>query len=164
MILLCWNCRGMGTDATVSELKWLIRKYRPSLLFLSETKMRDTRATNFRWMLGFSGAFAVSSDGLSGGLALFWSSDVKVDLKDFSSHLIDIVITQEDGLSWRTTIIYGEPKKELQHQFWDKLRFLRSTREGPWICTGFLMKYYIKMNILVLGTEMKAKWRNLESA
>jgi hypothetical protein len=43
MILLCWNCRGLRTDATVGELRWLVRVHRPTLLFLSKTKMRDAR-------------------------------------------------------------------------------------------------------------------------
>lgn len=71
MSFLCWNCRGLGTDATVGELKWLVSKFRPSLLFLSETKMRDSRARKFMWQLGFNGSFAVSSDGLNGGWFCF---------------------------------------------------------------------------------------------
>jgi hypothetical protein len=73
---------------------------------------------------------------LSGGLALFWSSSVKVDLRAFSSQLIDIVVSQEEGPDFRATLIYGEPRKELRHQFWDRLRFLKSTWNGPWICAG----------------------------
>jgi hypothetical protein len=33
-------------------------------------------------------------------------------------------------------MVYGEPRKELRQQFWDKLRFLRSIRKGPWIFLG----------------------------
>jgi hypothetical protein len=136
MNMLCWNCRGLGTDATVGELRWLVCKHRPSLLFLSETKMRDKRARNFMWSLGYSGAFAVSSNGLSGGLALFWSSSLKVSLRAFSTQLIDILVTPEERLEWRSTLVYGEPKKELRHLFWDRMRFLRTHWRGPWICAG----------------------------
>jgi hypothetical protein len=65
------------------------------------------------WSLCFTGAFAVSSDGLSGGLALFWSSDLKVDLKAFSSQIMDVLVTQEEGFTWRVALVYGEPRKEL---------------------------------------------------
>ncbi|KAM0834300.1 hypothetical protein ACQ4PT_063687 [Festuca glaucescens] len=136
MIILGWNCHGLGMDAIVGELKWLIRRYRPSLLFLSEMKMRDCRARNFMWSLGFTGAFAVSSDGLSGGLALFLSSDLKVDLKSFSSQIMDVLVTQEEGFAWRVTLVYGEPRKELRYQFWDRMRFLRTCQDGPWLCLG----------------------------
>jgi hypothetical protein len=72
MIYLCWNCRGLGSDATVGELRWLIATYRPSFVFLSETKMKDKCVQIFMWTLGFTGSFVVSCEGLSGGLALFW--------------------------------------------------------------------------------------------
>ncbi|VAI29049.1 unnamed protein product [Triticum turgidum subsp. durum] len=136
MSFLCWNCRGLGTDATVGELKWLVGKFRPSLLFLSETKMRDSRARKFMWQLGFNGSFAVSSDGLSGGLVLFWSSSISVSLRAFSNQIIDILIKTEEGAEWRTTFVYGEPKRELRHHFWDRLRFLNAQWKGPWICAG----------------------------
>jgi hypothetical protein len=71
MNILCWNCRGLGTASTVAELRLLVKRFRPSLLFLSETKMKDSKARNLMWSLGFSGCFAVSSEGSSGGLALF---------------------------------------------------------------------------------------------
>lgn len=107
MRLLIWNCRGLGTDATVGELKWLVSRFYPSLLFLSETKMRDYRARNFMWSLGYNGSFAVSSEGLSGGLVLFWSFSISVSLKAFSTQLIDIIVKTE----------HAEPKRELRPQF-----------------------------------------------
>ena len=92
MNLLCWNCRGLGTDLTVGELRHLVKRYRPSLLFLSETKMRDTKVRKFMWSLGFSGCFAVSSDGKSGGLALFWVQECTISLKHYSPNIIDVIV------------------------------------------------------------------------
>jgi hypothetical protein len=117
MRLLCWNCRGLGTDATVGELRWLVKAHRPTLLFLSETKMKDTRVRNFMWSLGYSGCYGVSSEGLSGGLALFWMSSVTVTLKPCNSWCIDILITPEVGATWRASFVYGEPRRELRHEF-----------------------------------------------
>jgi hypothetical protein len=34
--------------------------------------MKDKRARNFMYSLGYSGSFSVSCEGLSGGRALFW--------------------------------------------------------------------------------------------
>jgi hypothetical protein len=88
------------------------------------------------WSLGYSGSFAVSSVGLSGGLALFWLQSFLVDLKGFSSHFIDVVISEEKCAPWRATFVYGEPRRELRHEFWSLLRRLRGTWDGPWICCG----------------------------
>jgi exonuclease III len=117
MILLCWNCQGLGRDSAVGELRWLVKQYRPSLLFLSETKMRDDSVRKFMWSLGFSGCFAINSEGRSGGLVLFWTDSSKISLKGYCKNFIDVSITQEDGLTWRATFVYGEPKLELRHVF-----------------------------------------------
>jgi hypothetical protein len=98
--------------------------------------MKDTRAQNFMWSLGFSGSFAVSSVGQSGGLALFWLPQFTVSLKGFNSHFIDVVVSSEKATAWRATFVYGEPRRDQRHEFWDLLRRLRSEREGPWICCG----------------------------
>jgi hypothetical protein len=59
-----------------------------------------------------------------------------VTLKGYSSQLIDFAVVPEDGNEWRATLVYGEPRKELRHQFWDRLRFLSSQWRGPWICAS----------------------------
>ena len=83
--------------------------------------------------------FAVNSKGRSGGLVLFWTDSSKISLKGYCKNFIDVSITQEDGLTWRATFVYGEPKLELRHVFWDRIRFLHAQWEGPWICAGDLM-------------------------
>jgi hypothetical protein len=88
------------------------------------------------WSLGYAGSFAVSSVGLSGGLALFWLPQYSVSLKGFNSHCIDVIISAENEAPWRATFVYGEPRRDHRHQFWDLLRRLRPEWDGPWICCG----------------------------
>ena len=47
--------------------------------------MKDKSVQNFIWSLGYSGFFGVSSEGLSGGLALFWLQPYSVQLKGLNS-------------------------------------------------------------------------------
>jgi hypothetical protein len=136
MIYLCWNCRGLGSDSAVGELRWLVTTYRPSFVFLSETKMKDKRAQNFMWSLGYTGSLAVSCEGLSGGLVLFWSEPFVVALKGLNSHCIDVVISSPTCAPWRTSFVYGEPCRDKRHEFWSLLRRLRSQWDGPWIACG----------------------------
>lgn len=105
-------------------------------MFLSETKMRDDRVKGFMWSLGYNGCIAVSSVGRSGGLALFCSTNTCVSLKSLCSNFINVHVTEESGVSWRATFVYGEPRRELRHVFWDRLRFLKSEWAGPWVCIG----------------------------
>ena len=98
--------------------------------------MKDTKAQNFMWSLGYAGSFAVSSVGLSGGLALFCLPQYTVSLKGFNSHCIDVAISSNNEAPWRATFVYGEPRRDLRHEFWALLRSLRTEWEGPWMCCG----------------------------
>ena len=118
MSVLSLNCRGCGRSDTVQEIHHLVEIHRLILVFLSETKMHATRAQNLNWRLGFDNSFGVSSDGLSGGLVLFWNNDVSVDLKSFYKSHIDAMVTCEatGSNAWRFTGFYGEAKRELRKE------------------------------------------------
>lgn len=70
--MMSWNCHGMGNDMTVSTLSSFLRASKPSILFLSETKLNKRNSMNFCNSLNFRHHHFVPSIGKSGGLALFW--------------------------------------------------------------------------------------------
>jgi exonuclease III len=121
---------------TIGELRWLVKKFRPAVLFFSETKMWDKKAQGFMWSLGYTGSFAVSCEGRSGGLALFSKLPYLVSIQGFNAHCIDMTVNQEDSTPWHATFVYGEPKRKLRHMFWDLLRRLRRSDDDAWICCG----------------------------
>lgn len=98
--------------------------------------MKDKRAQKFMWTLGYSSSFAVSCEGLSGGLALFWLQPYNVTLKGFNAHCIDVIISADAGIPWCATFVYGEPRRDKRHEFWTLLRRLCNHWEGPWIVCG----------------------------
>jgi hypothetical protein len=99
--------------------------------------MWDTKARNFMWSLGYTGSYAVSCEGRSGGLALFWKLPYSVSLRGANSHVIDVTVSSSDNTDvWRATFVYGEPRRELRHVFWDMLCRLRREWDGPWLCCG----------------------------
>jgi hypothetical protein len=81
MNVLGLNCRGLGLDAAVGELRDLIRSYNPSVVFLSETKKRSKAMYRLKWSMGFKHGVAVDYDGRSGGLALWWRDGVEVSVR-----------------------------------------------------------------------------------
>ena len=123
MICLSWNCRGLRNPDAVRELRNVVKQEGPALVFVMETKIRAVKVENLKFSLGFSGCFAVDSVGLSGGLGLFWSKDVSVELKNYSAGHIDCVVRRVDTPSevWRFTGFYGAPRVEDRHHSW---RFL----------------------------------------
>ena len=71
MSCLSLNCRGLGNQETVRELRNVVRQEGPILLFVMETKMSGKRVEKLCNALGFNSSFGVDSDGLSGGVGLF---------------------------------------------------------------------------------------------
>ncbi|XP_075663401.1 uncharacterized protein LOC142632980 [Castanea sativa] len=134
---LCWNCRGIGNIRTVFALRDYIWRWNPKIVFLSETKIRSRRMEIVKYRLGFPNGLIVPSRGCRGGLALLWSSDTKLEIKSFSNHHIDAVITESDnGFLWRFTGFYGHPKPHLREESWKLLSLLNSQFNIPWFCCG----------------------------
>ena len=110
--------------------------------------MKDKRVQNFMWSLGYSGFFGVSSEGLSGGLALFWLQPYSVQLKGLNSRCIDVVISTENGDTWCSSFVYGEPKRDKRHDFCDFLRRLKPQWKGPW-CWKYALKALINVLLFI---------------
>jgi hypothetical protein len=83
------------------------------------------------------GFVGFSSDGLSGGLALFWHEQLHVEVKEINERYIDayVRLAPNDPL-WRLTCIYGEPCSENRSSMWDKLRNLKLESNLPWLVMG----------------------------
>jgi hypothetical protein len=79
--------------------------------------MRDKRAQNLMWSLGYTNSLGVISEGQSGGLVLFWRQPYIITLQGCNSNCIDMLITPEMGVQWRATFVYGEPRREKIHEF-----------------------------------------------
>ena len=80
MNIFCWNCRGAGKAAIVRELRDFARQFAPTLLCILETQLESTRVEALASTLGFDNAYAVSSQGRSGGIGLFWNNSIKVEI------------------------------------------------------------------------------------
>lgn len=67
--------------------------------------------------LGLRGFAGVSSDGMSGGLALFWHESIHMEIKAVHERYIDVyVCLSHDGPKWHVTFVYGEPRVEHRHR------------------------------------------------
>lgn len=70
MSLLSFNCRGLGHISAVNNLRDLMRREAPTLIFLSETKLSCVEFGRVHEKLGDFDWLAVDSVRHSGGLAL----------------------------------------------------------------------------------------------
>uniref|UniRef100_A0A8R7V6N2 Endonuclease/exonuclease/phosphatase family protein n=1 Tax=Triticum urartu TaxID=4572 RepID=A0A8R7V6N2_TRIUA len=83
-------------------------------------------------------AFGVGSNGLSGGLVLFWNNDSVVSLESYNNSHIDVSIQNENlgEEKWRFTGFYGEPVRARRKNSWELMRYLRQKSNLPWLCAG----------------------------
>ena len=92
MNCLSWNCRGAGNLRTVRDLVALVGAHSPKVVFLCETRQPKEKMYRFRNRLGLVGFEGVSSDGRSGGLALFWHESVSLVVQEAKNRWIDAYV------------------------------------------------------------------------
>ena len=116
----------------------MMKQEGPDLLCVMETKISGKRVELLQGTLGFAGCFAVDSNGLSGGIGLFWSKNVVVGLKNYISSHIDVLVKKVDqpSVEWRFTGFYGAPRAEERHHSWRFLRTLNAVPHSAWLCVG----------------------------
>lgn len=98
----------------------MVRRFSPSLVFITETRLRGREASNLK-------------NGL--GLVFLWSKDWEVDVKSFSSAHIEVFI-KASGDCWRFSGFYGNPKQSQRHHSWELLRRLKGLFDLPWLVAG----------------------------
>ncbi|KAL0320136.1 UNVERIFIED_CONTAM: hypothetical protein Sradi_5275100 [Sesamum radiatum] len=136
MILLVWNCQGLGSPWTVCVLNELIRRHNPGLVFLSETKCKKRKCDALKERHNLFG-ISVDSIGKGGGLTLLWRKEVNVVIQSFSNSHIDAVVSDESGTNgWRFTGVYGQPEAARRAETWNLLRFLSRASVRPWLYAG----------------------------
>ena len=136
MIVINWNCRGLSNPRVVPVLLELIHTSRPDVLFLFETLVSQARATNLKNRLGFNSSFAVSCNGHSGGLCVFWNDKYQCSLLSYSHNHIDMEVIDNDNDIWRLTGFYGFPERNRRRDSWNLLRSLADTSNCPWVVMG----------------------------
>ncbi|KAH9769616.1 reverse transcriptase domain-containing protein [Citrus sinensis] len=136
MRILSWNVRGLGSDRTFREAQEVVHEHKPQIVFFCKTKMTREQMRKRSYELYFANCFAVSREGLGGGLAMLWNSEITVEIKSFSCHHIDAVVYSEKGSYWRCTGIYGHPEAAQKQHTWKLLRRLATLSSLPWLYFG----------------------------
>ncbi|KAK8512941.1 hypothetical protein V6N12_030349 [Hibiscus sabdariffa] len=74
--------------------------------------------------------------GIAGGLALWWTNDVKLYVLLHDKNLIDTVISINGEDEWFGTFIYAPPYEEEKQEFWERLGTLRDDVNAKWCVMG----------------------------
>jgi hypothetical protein len=116
-------------------LRALVKGQSPQIVFLCETKANDCRLKKIASSLGFFEHLPVAAQGKSGGICLFWSSCIHVEVLEFNS--VTIAISIHDSVcNWSLVGFYGPPYYRKREKAWTNLFGLLQSLEGPWLCFG----------------------------
>ncbi|KAF3449229.1 hypothetical protein FNV43_RR09957 [Rhamnella rubrinervis] len=130
-------------------LRAQVKKYRPSCIFLSETKSSEERMVRFCRRLGFEHCEVSAAKGFVGGIILMWRNEVNLKVVWKSDRVICGEVSDcNDGGSWRLLGCYGPPIRCQKDEFWDELGMMVHMEERPWILLGDLNEV----------TEANEKW------
>lgn len=122
MIVICWNCRGLGKPSAVRSLTKLVRSRDPTLLFLCETRLGKREADKVRYRLGFANCFVVENDGGGVCLMLLWKGELNLSIQSYSKGHIDSILSRGSGEAiWRFTGFYGNPETSQRRHSWNLL-------------------------------------------
>ena len=135
MRILGWNYRGICNTSTVRALRALIRGNCPQIIFLSETKSDGNRLKKIVVSLGFSEQLIVDAKRRAGGVCMFWSSEISIDILEFNSKMIAVSI-YDVVCSWTLVSFYGPPYQSKRFRAWSNLFALLNSISGPWLCFG----------------------------
>ena len=135
MKILGWNCRGICNTSTVRALRALVKGHRPQVIFLCETKASEKCLLKIAISLGFTEHLIVAAQGKSGGVCLFWSSDLLVEVLEFNNVTVAISIRDNVRL-WNLVGFYGPPAYKKRCKAWSNLLALLGSFENPWLCFG----------------------------
>ncbi|KAK8534695.1 hypothetical protein V6N12_057339 [Hibiscus sabdariffa] len=81
-------------------------------------------------------AFYVEPDGITGGLALWWSNDVKLSILHYDNNFIDTKISINGEAEWYGTFIYAPSYTEDKQKFWETLAPLQNDVNAKWCVLG----------------------------
>ncbi|CAB4264212.1 unnamed protein product [Prunus armeniaca] len=153
MIHLLWNYQGLDLNLTVQHLGTITRKYRPSIVFLIETKMKDNAINVIRQKLGYRNSFNFDPDGIAGGLSLWWNDDLDIQILSSSKNVIDTAIISRNG---------DCPKRDFNEILWG---FEKSGgHETSLYRPQYLMNFMDKIGLIDLGFQGQSfTWRKNRS-
>lgn len=133
MILVSWNCRGLGHPAAIPFLCELVKACKPNKIFLHETISRTCKIDEIGAHLSYDCSFTVDCISCGGGLCVFWKFSSVCNLVSYSQNHIELIINDVDG-PWHFTGFYGHPQR-------NKRRFLGiyfSKLPGRMLSRGFV--------------------------
>lgn len=137
MIVISWNCQGMGSRESLRVLMDMIHSKKPDILVLFETKINGEKADCICARLHFEQWARIECYGLSGGLWLFWkASIVSLEILESDPQFFYCRVDEGQGKVWLVMLVYGSPSVTFRQLLWDSVRRIGMSCSNPWVLLG----------------------------
>lgn len=132
MKLLTWNCRGLDNPRAVQVLLELTRKFKPEVVFLSETLVDKKKLESIGKRISYSNVFGVERMRRGGGLNVFWTTSCNLMVQSFFRNHVDMKLEFETGSVCILTGFYGNSNKSRRRESWQILKLSSRGRQDSW--------------------------------
>ncbi|XP_062013981.1 uncharacterized protein LOC133730398 [Rosa rugosa] len=137
------NSRGAGSEKFRSDITDLVKLHSIDILAVCEPRVQFSRAKDSLLSLGFSDYTIVEANGFSGGIWLFWNSNLcNIHFVDKNCQSITVKVTLPGGINWMLTVLYASPTNSIRSNLWNYFDHLVSTHQLPWIFIGDYNELY----------------------
>lgn len=92
MKVITWNCQGAASKNFLRAAKMLLKKHHPDIFCLMETKTSGDNADTVCCKLGFENWARVEALGFSGGIWVFWSDALQVEILTSQPQFVHMAI------------------------------------------------------------------------
>ncbi|XP_019157735.1 PREDICTED: uncharacterized protein LOC109154388 [Ipomoea nil] len=136
MNVLVWNCQGAASKVFRRTLKNYLREFKPTVLCLLEPRVSGDNANDICFALGYDEWLRVEAIGFSGGIWVFWKTDIVVQVSNTHPQFVLLRVTEGSNQPWNLSFVYGSPDYILRRQLFTDLSQEGLNFEGPWLSIG----------------------------
>lgn len=134
--IICSNYGGISNSRTVDHIEDFIRRLKPTIICLVETKTDIVRSLRFYNRFARSWEWAViPAQGFSGGIIVLWSRGLGLVTPLAATRMsLNLVISSTEG-PWILTVIYNSQFLSSQKLLWQILAGINNI-SLPWLLVG----------------------------
>ncbi|XP_039118690.1 uncharacterized protein LOC120254702 [Dioscorea cayenensis subsp. rotundata] len=135
--IICWNCRGISARDTSARVFRFIKKFKPQVVCLIETRANLERLDRFCKKVPNQWGWAVIlADGYSGGIIVLWNTVIgQVTPLAFSRHALHLVVSSALSKTFLISVIYNSLRWRSQLFLWNELSKI-TPLVIPWLILG----------------------------
>lgn len=155
--ILSWNIRGASSAKAKRHINDIIRKYKPTFLFIMETHVWFDGTKKFWGRVGYRPVVILEAQGHAGGLWILMQVgfNCNVTVIDIGSHSCTFSI-ERSGIHWVCTGVYASPIPVQRSVLWQHLCNSSTNITSPWMIMEILMKLFLLV-IKVVACSLRPK-------